>query len=313
MYNTFNQIAYPLVDFSSGSTEQVQALRSALIDFKMYVTGDSFSGIPKVTLVSVYKPTGQPLRLLLQFKADSSDSTAPDSVTIFTVADDSYATQEFVRYYFDSNDWDVGSGYKVEGYFCLSKAQSLFQVFAAEQPIAINAAFEPSTIVVLSNHRVHQITCRSAKPLLEQTPTARYDEESLPVTGDVKLVAGNNCTISVLPSTKTIIVGAQQGANDSGDELCGVWSEKINSKDILCDEPIYSISGVEPDSNGNIDIKTETPLVVSSFTIQELEKVARGFIPVVSEFPDIIRFIYIGLPQSTDNASVFNCDTQGTP
>ncbi len=309
MYTAFNQIAYPLVDFSSGSTEQVQALRSALVDFKIYVAGDSFSAVPKVTLVSLYKATEQPLKLLLELKVDNIVLGS----TTLTVADDSYATQEFVRYYFDSDDWPVVSGYKVEGYICLNKAQTLFQTFAAEQPVAINVAFEPSTVVVLSNHRVHQITCRSAKPLLQQTPTDRYGAESLPVLGDVKLVAGNNCTISVLPDTKTIIIGAQQGANDSGDELCGVWAEKVSPKDILCDEAIYSISGVDPDSNGNIDIKAETPLVVSSFTKMELEQVAPAFIPVVSQFPDIIRFIYVGLPQSAGNASVFNCDTQGAP
>jgi len=306
MYTAFNQTAYPLVDFSSGSTAQVQALRSALVDFKIYVAGDSFLAVPKVTLVSLYRATEQPLKLLLELKVDAQLLGS----TTLTVDNDSYVTQEFVRYYFDSDDWpDLLPGYKVEGYICISKAQILFLTFAAEQPVAINAAFEPSTTVVLSNHRVHQITCRSAKPLLQQTPTARYNAESAPVLGDVKLVAGNNCTISVLPATKTIIVGAQQGANDSGDELCGVWSEKVSEKDILCDEAIYSISGVDPDSNGNINIKAESPLIASSLTKQNLQSIAPAFNSALNQFPHIIRFIYIGLPQSANNPSVFNCDT----
>lgn len=309
MYTAFNQIAYPLVEFSSGSTEQVQALRSCIVDFKVYVAGDWFPTTPKVTLVSLYRAPGQPLKLLLTLNID----TVLLGSAILNIPDDAYASQDFVRYYFDSDDFPLVSGYKLEGYIALSKAQILFQTFAAAQPIAVNAVFEATTAVVLSNHRVHQITCRSAKPLLQQTPASRYTDESQPVTGAVKLVAGNNCTISVLPSTKTIIIGAQQGANDSGDELCGTWSEKVSSKDILCNEAIYSISGVDPDSNGNINILAETPLAVSALTAADIQGVAPDFSGVLGGFSHIIRFIYVGLPQSAGNASVFNCDTQGTP
>jgi len=307
MYTAFNQIAYPLVNVNSGSIEQVQALRSSLVDFKIYVTGDDFSTVPNVTLVSMHKAVGEPLKLTLHLKTDGLLL----GHTTLNVDNNVYATQEFVRYYFNSDDWTlVYDGYNVEGYICLNKAQTLFQSFASETPISINIDFEPSTVVVLNNHRVHQITCRSAKPLLTQTPSSRYYAESEPVLGDVKLVAGNNCAISVLPSTKTIIISAQQGANDSGDELCGVWSEKVDSsKDILCDEAIYRISGVDPDSNGNINIKAETPLITSSLTKQNLVNIAPAFNNILNQFPHIIRFIYIGLPQSADNASVFNCDT----
>lgn len=309
MYTSFNQIAYPLVSFNSGSTDRVEALRSCLVDFKIYISGDLFTAVPKVTLVSIYKATAQPLKLELSITVSGSVIGS----AIFDIADDAYANQNFIRYHFDSSDFTMTTGYGVEGYICLSNAAKLFQVFAATIPIGVNTAFEPSTVVVLSHHRVHRLTCRSAKPLLQQTPTSRYDAESQPVLGDVKLVAGNNCSITVIPATETIIIGAQQGANDTGDELCGVWKEKISPKDTLCDEAIYSISGVSPDVNGNINIFAQTPLAVSSLTAENISQIQPQFNEVLGQFSHIIRFIYIGLPQTAGNTNVFNCDTEGTP
>jgi hypothetical protein len=305
MYTAFNQIDYPLVAFNSGSAAQIKALRSAFIDFKLYVTGNVFPAAPKVTLVSIYKQIGQPLKLQLTL----TSSTTTLGSAVLNIPDDQYATQEFVRYYFDSDDFIPIAGYKIEGYICITRAQDLFSPFSASQPIFINRDFEPGTIVALSHHRVDQLTCRYAKPLLQQTPTSRYTNESEPVLGDVKLIPGNNCTISVLPSTKTIIIGAQRGANDSGDELCGTWSDKVNQKDTLCNEAIYGISGVNPDSNGNINITAQSPLVVSNLTALDLANSAPQFNQVLNQFSHIIRFIYVGLPQSENNPSVFNCDT----
>jgi hypothetical protein len=304
VYDAFSSISYPLASIA-GNSSQIDALRKTLVDFKIYVTGDSFVEAPFVELVSLHKAPGQPLRVRINLLVGPNVIGNP----VLEFADDAYATQEYVRYHFDSQDFPTLAAYSVEGYICFSNLQNLFTPFAASEPIFVYAAFEPSTAVALCKQRVNEITCRSALPLLQQTDTLRYTDESQPVVGDVKLVAGDNCTISVLTNTRTVIIGAQQGANDSQAEQCGPWVEKINSKDILCNEGIYSISGVEPDANGDVKIVAQSPLAVSAFTRAELNAVNADFLnsSVLSGFPHIIRFIYVGLPQSSDNPNVFNC------
>lgn len=306
MYDTFSSISYPLASIA-GNSSQIDALRKTLVDFKIYVTGDSFVEAPFVELVSLHKAPGQPLRIKINLFVGPTLIGDP----VLQFEDDAYAAQEYVRYHFNSQDFPTLAEYSVEGYICFSNLQNLFTAFAAAEPIFVSAAFEPSTVVALCKQRVNEITCRSALPLLQQqTDILRYTDESQPVVGDVKLVAGDNCTISVLTNTHTVIIGAQQGANDSRAEQCGPWVEKINSKDILCNEGIYSISGVEPDANGDVKIVAQSPLAVSAFTRAELNAVNADFVnsSVLSGFSHIIRFIYVGLPQSSDNPNVFNCE-----
>lgn len=306
MYNYFSNVDYPLQSVTAATTSQRNALKKCLVDFKLYIAGDSFAIVPKVVLFSVHKPAGQPLRLTL---------TVTSNITLgiahLEFADDSYATQEYVRYYFNSDDFaQTEPGYSFEGYICFNNLQSMFAPFGLPEPTFTVTQFEPSTVVVLCKQRVHQITCRSALPLLLQTGDNRYTDESAPVLGDVKFVAGDNCTISVVTSTSTVIVGAQQGANDSPNEQCGAWAEKVSEKDILCNEGIYSISGVEPDDNGDVRVLAQSPLVVSAFTQEVLTGLNPDFAPgpTLPDFSHIKRFIYIGLPQSADNPNVFNCD-----
>lgn len=306
MYDYFSNVDYPLQRINTGATSQLNALRKSLVDFKLYIAGDYFAEVPVVTLFSVHKPAGQPLKLTLIVTTNTLLGIAH-----LEFEDDSYATQEYVRYYFNSDDFtSVASGYSFEGYICFNNLQLMFEPFTSSIHIFTVTPFEPSTVVVLCKQRVHQITCRSALPLLLQTGDNRYTDESAPVLGDVKFVAGDNCTISVVTSTNTVIVGAQEGANDSPNEQCGAWAEKVGPKDILCNEAIYSISGVEPDDNGDVRVLAQSPLVVSAFTQDVLTGLNPDFAPgpTLPDFSHIKRFIYIGLPRSADNPNVFNCD-----
>lgn len=309
MYDYFENVAYPLkLETITGFPDaQMSALKSSFVDFRLNIYGQDISRHVFVTITRINCSNNDlRLRVVVYFDGLSPENTIADAVLVFP--NDSYASQQFVRYHFDNLDFPgIDPKYAIEGFFCFSRISDLISVFAPVGELGIALVLEPSTISVFSNHRVDQISCRNVLPLLKQDASNRYGSKSDPVLGNVKLVPGNNCTISVQPATRTILIGAQQGANDTAEEQCGIWSEKVDDKDILCNEAIYSISGVVPDSAGNIQLAASSPLTVSSYTYQEMSQNYSAFSAVLSQFSHIIRFIYIGLPQSAGNPSVFDC------
>lgn len=306
MYDYFEHIAYPLESLSSLNSIQQQALKSAFVDFRMNVYSAEVDQLVQLT-VKTLDCSSNSLKLDVDVRLLGRAEPVLARATL-EFPNDSYASQQFVRYHFDSSDFtNLDPAYTLEGFFCFSNLDVLIATLAPFGPIGISSRMELSTISIFSHHRVEQISCRNALPLLNQSSTTRYGPTSAAVLGDVRFVPGNNCTISVQPATRTILIGAQQNANDSSEEQCGIWSEKVGDKDILCNEAIYSISGVEPDSSGNVQIQASNPLTVSSFTIDEMRTNYPAFSAVLSPFSHIIRFIYIGLPQSAGNPSVFDC------
>ena len=199
-----------------------------------------------------------------------------------------------------------------DGYVCMASPIQLVEAFNSVDsgllPIAVGAPLEASTTSVFGDHRVHSIKCRNSKPLIEQTVESQYEFTSSSCVGDVKLVPGNNCSISILPATRTIVVSAQRNANGTQEEQCGIWKDKVGEKDVLCNEAIYSISGAEPDENGDVQVRTEIPLAVSSLRGQDIAELDPAFSGAVSQFPHIMRFIYVGLPKSAGNPNVLDCN-----
>ena len=160
--------------------------------------------------------------------------------------------------------------------------------------------------------------CNNKFPLLCQRPN-NLNRNTLPVVvGDVKLVEGTNCIISVQPSTNTIIVSAQVGANTDGEgqSPCGKWTDPISNDltdcpvlDTLCNDVIYSVSGVVPDKNGNVQITASSPLTVTTMTRLTLPEAFKDiFNDSALDLSASETFTYIGLPQNQNNPSVFDCD-----
>lgn len=311
MYDTFQTIAYPFVEIIEPiSYERGKALKGSLVDFRLNVYNDSASGVP---VVKVYKIFGTANNITFCLKVFNSLNDKLLASGCLTFANDSYATQDFVRYHIDNTDFSdyVEPGYVFEGYFCFNQLSSLIAAFVGAEYGAI-LTMEPATVAVFGQHRVSEFYCRTAKPLLAQSKNDKYITDPNPVSGAVKLVPGHNCSISVQGATKTIVIAAQRNANDSSTERCGVWSDKISSKDVLCNEVIYSISGVTPDTNGNVKLDAVSPLVCSSLTATEIASNSPELASALSSFQSIIRFIYVGFPQSQGNTSVFNCSPSTT-
>jgi hypothetical protein len=307
IYGGFQSTSYPFVEVIEPiSYERGKALKSSFVDFRLNVYSDVATAVPIVKMVNI---SGAESTVTCCLHVLDSNTNTVIAAGCLDFGDNTYAYQEFVRYHFDTSDFTVFvPGYVLEGYICFNKLINLIQAFADAQYGAV-LTLEPTTVALFSNHRVNNIYCRTAKPLIAQTAASKYISDSNPVSGAVKLVAGNNCNISVQSATKTVLISAQRNANDSTVERCGVWSEKVSTKDILCNEVIYSISGVTPDDNGNVTFDAVAPLVCSSLTATEITATRPEFTGALSSFGSIIRFIYVGLPQAQGNSSVFNCDT----
>jgi len=314
MYYQFQAMDYPFIDIIETLAEDKgQALKASFVDFKLNVYSNVVAGIPLAKIVRI---TGSASSITLSLAIKDSKSGVELGAANLAF-NNSHGSEDFVRYHFDSSDFaTVAPGYSFEGYFCFNQLNDLIAAFSEyTSGLTTLLKLEPATTAVFCNHRVDSIRCQTAKPLILQTTssTHSYTDGGVGAVGDVKLIPGNNCTISIQKSTNTIIVGAQRNANDLVEEQCGVWSEKILpasglSKDVLCNEVIYSISGVTPDDNGNVIVQALTPLICSSLTADEVQTYNSAFNGVLSQFSGIMRFVYVGLPRTANNPSVFNCD-----
>ena len=305
MYTYTSNVSYPLVDVAKlgGSSTMQGAVKQVLVDFRISIYSDSIVVTPTVDLTSFILTTGG-VNLTLLVKAPAAVAT----ITLQT----SITAQGFTRVHFDTSDCiftapSTDLNTQVEGFICFTTSAEALTALEGSLFEPTSCPFEPTTVSVFSKHRVHSIKCRNKKPLITQTVASKYTVDSEPILGAVKLVAGSNCSISLQPRTNTIILTAQQLARSSQEEVCGVWRDKVpDSKDTLCNEVIYTISGAEPDANGNLKLLAQAPLSVSSLKREQLPD---RFDNITSnaQFASIIRFIYIGLPQTDNNASVFDC------
>ena len=314
MYYQFQSMDYPFVQIKEVvSFDKNKALKSSFVDFKLNVYSNVAKGVP---LAQITKIVGAPTSITfsLAIKDSVSGATLATGDLLFTNA---YGDEAFVRYYFNTADFStVASGYLFEGYFCFNKLNDLINEFKLDTGgVSTSLDLEPATTALFSNHRVDAIRSKNALPLILQTTDKVYvdTDGGNGVSGNVKLIAGNNCSISIEKSINTVIVAAQRNANDSQEELCGVWKEKVfaadnTTKDVLCNEVVYSISGVKPDSNGNVTVKADRPLVCSSLTRAKVAEYNSQFNGILGQFSGIMSFIYIGLPSSADNPSVVNCN-----
>jgi len=323
MYEYFKTVSYPLKEFNSDyfSENQNDAIKSTIVDFGINIYGLSpelenlIIGTPRIFLTEIGSSDSYSLILKLQLMITIDDldfSLAGGDLSVST--DTHPANEEFIRGDFDSEDFE-SPGFIIDGFLCLNNYSKLIRVLDGTIFNPPNMEFEPTTINFFSRHRVNSITCKNSKPLIMQKANELIHQPPQdPVFGDIKLVPGNNCTISVRPQTNTVIIGAVLNANDTPEEICGVWKDKISgtgSKDLLCSEVVYSIAGAKPDNFGNIEIQANTPLSVNALVKDDLPTPFKTFINgSSSEFSPIIHYIYIGLPQSNGNSSVFDCQTE---
>jgi hypothetical protein len=318
MYDYFKTVAYPLKgsDWNYFSDTQNNILKSTIIDFdlKLYLYSapqeERLTTEPRVVLSKIQVPADNSS---LNITLDIYINELVASGTL-SFLNDSVANEEFVRIYFSNNDFSniLLAGLTFNGFICLNKYSNLINFMTNQEFNTPNIEFEPTTINVFSRHRVNKITCINSKPLIKQTSTSIYEQAQNPVSGNVKFVPGNNCTISVRPQINTIVISAVSNANDTPEETCGVWKDKIpNSKDLLCSEVIYSIAGAKPNDFGNVEISANSPLTVNALPKNNLPNPFKTLINGSNPgFSHIMHYIYIGFPQSDNNSSVFDCPTE---
>ena len=327
MYDYFKRIIWPLDKLPSAiangitykdQADYITSLKELFIDFRLNLYVNTWPATivstPPVIYISKFEATNaESLNIRLTVRvANPLQIISSDLLSLGNSA------EEYVTYHFDSTDFpSLPDGMQIEGFICMSniaKFLASYPTFIQGPIVRDYPAVSPAAVSMFTGHRVSSIACRNTLPLLCQSPEAKYLAVSSPVVGDIKLVEGSNCVISIQPSTNTVVVSAQIDANiPSGESNCGKWGEQISVpsvsciSDTLCNEVVYSISGVSPDDAGNIQIQAEAPLAVNSLT---KDTVPDPFKPILtsSEFSSIIRVIYVGLPQGQNNSSVFDCD-----
>lgn len=317
MYDQFGTIQYPLalLNSSSMSAVQIDGLKKHLVDFRLQVYSNSITTHVIGYLTGILTGADS-VKMTFQFKtsfAGSSNFVDCAALTLLFNTTQPYAQQQNVRIYFDTSDFSgVDSAIsKLEGYLCISDLYDMRRLFEQGGGLAdiAGAALEPTTISVIGAHRVDAFRCQFAKPLILQTNEDMYGPVSEPVSGAVNFVAGANCVVTLQEFANTVILSAARNANGTDEERCGIWSEKIPgaSKDVLCDEAVYSIGGAVPDDAGNVLIQGQYPLVVSSLTKEQLPA---DFQTLADGFNHINRYIFVGLPVTDSGV---NCNIQEPP
>lgn len=313
MYDTFNTIQYPLAVFAHQDTglapPAIDALKAHLVDFKIQLYSKHIVNHVFGYLVKI-ETTDSNLSFEFEFKTTFNDSTEFNAFGTLTLTFDltqPYAAQDKVRAYFDSTDFEQLDAKitAVEGYICVDKLTDFKAKLAATGSTSTinNVILEPTTITVIGNHRVDNFRCQFAKPLLLQTAAATYTDLSEPVAGAVNFIGGANCAISLQQFSNTLVISAIKNVNGSDEERCGVWANKIDSvRDVLCNEPAYSLGGINPDDSGNLNLIGEYPFAVTPLTLNQLPP---PFQPLANGFPHISKFLFVGLPGGSTNAA---CD-----
>lgn len=302
------QLATPIPGSQPLAVTVMNLLKELLVDFRCFVyTTDQPSPV-QAFLVQIRKLSDS--ELFLNFKFIFNDKISANIG--FSIIGNN---DEYYRIYYDTKDATLSEGVDpntvlpvFEGYITVSRAETFLTKIPPFSYAGLQIPVEPACFSLVMKHRVDQIQCQYAKPLYlqsTQTPDSNYTALSTALTGHLKFKPGMNCAVTLQPTTNSILISAQKNANDSPEEICGVWADPVSPTDALCSEGIYAISGVAPDSAGNVNIKAELPLIssiISSATVQQTP-----FNNLASSYPYVNNFIYVGLPETADNGSVFNC------
>jgi hypothetical protein len=284
----------------------MNALKEVLADFKCFVYISDQPTLLSAYLVQLRKLTSTQLTLSFEVRFSSQVAAVIDF--------DLSSNDEYYRVYFSTEDATLSEGTDpnavlpvFEGYIVVNKVIDFLNKIPTVAYAGLQVPLEPGCLAIVTRHRVNQLQCQYAKPLFVQStqPTeSNYTDLSAPLTDHVQLKPGLNCTITLQPALNSILISAQKNANDSPEETCGVWADPVSPNDVLCSQGIYAISGVAPDSSGNVNIKAELPMVCS---IISRPNVPAAFQGAVSSYNYVDNFIYVGLPETADNPSVFNC------
>jgi hypothetical protein len=319
MYETLKAISYPFANLSAQNlpTGIYTLINNCIVDFKLQVHSDTaLLAHPKVavTLLAGQTTPSSALRLGLTvthgFENTVIASTGPNGLSFAPTAG------TLVRYHFDSADFvasggSVVSGVYLEGMLTTEGLSNLVSGLAAETSpfVFTSLTLEPATVSAFSLHKVKSLRFRSAKPLMTQVDGNRYQAETATISGQVKLVAGDNCSISVQEISNSIVLSPQILINGSQTERCGSWGAAVSSKDVLCGDVIYSISGAVPDERGNVRVLADSPLSVNTLNRQTFQELAPAFSSPLATVPiEVNSIIYVALPAGPNNASVFNCE-----
>lgn len=329
MDNFFKQAQYPITSFKSSLTElndtQADALKETFLDFKITLYSNDITAPPLVYLSKVIR-SNSIIQLVISIKvkfADNQYVVAGRIVLPFEIGTSIFSSNypsDTIRVHFDSSDAvDLDNKIQhIDGHASFKNVSTWLDTFKTSVNLeTIPVLFEPSTISIIGNHSVSAIRCQSAKPLINQTAGDRYTALSDPITGNVNIIGGNNCIVSLQQINNTVLISAVKNANGTEEEICGIWKDKTatSAEDILCNEGVYSIGGAYPDESGNIIISGDYPINVSSLTRDQLPENFSNYIG--NNFSHIDRFIFIGTPtRALDSAcapiNVEPCPQQNT-
>jgi hypothetical protein len=301
---------YPLVPFThkvSLSEYQSDFLKSAFTDFRITIYSNKING-PVFGYLTLIRAAGTAVQVGFDFKAKTINDSHLKLICTLTLDFDSTfsssnsALTGFVRAHFDNTDCvfvATDAITAIDGYACFVGLHRWKDVFSSLSLQESNIMLEPATISVIGNHRVESFACQFAKPLIiqaENLQSSTYSSLSAPVTGNVNFIAGNNCIITLSPISNSLLISAVRNANNSPEELCGVWKDKVpeSTKDVLCNEAVYSLGGAYPDDGGNIAITGQYPITVSTRAKDDLPDSPKAAVSSNSGLNHIERFIYVG-------------------
>lgn len=313
MDNFFKQTQYPIASFRSALTAlddyQADVLKDTFLDFKLSLYSNNITDVPLAYLTKVERSASFVI-LFITIKAKFDGNTeylnAGNLVLPFNIGTSIFSqsySSDIIRIHFDTNDVaNLNSKIlNVDGHASFKSVYKWLEVFTATINLELTPImFEPSTVTIIGNHAVDKIRCQSAKPLINQNATnGIYNEASLPVTGKVNIVGGDNCIVSLQEFNNTILISAVKNANGTASEICGIWKDKqlTSSDDVLCNEGVYSLGGAFPDDSGSLIIAGDYPITVSSLTKDQLPQEFSNYIAASNgRFAHIERFIFIGTP-----------------
>jgi hypothetical protein len=301
---------YPLVPFTHKvilSEYQSDFLKSAFTDFRITIYSNKING-PVFGYLTSIRAADTVVQIGFDFKAKTINDPNLKLVCTLTLDFDSTfsssnsALTGSVRAHFDNADCAfiaTDTITAVDGYACFVGLNRWKTVFSSLNLQESNIMLEPATISIVGNHRVESFACQSAKPLIiqaENPENSIYSSLSAPVAGNVNFIAGNNCIITLSPISNSLLISAVRNANNSPEELCGVWKDKVpeSVKDVLCNEAVYSLGGAYPDDGGNIAITGQYPITVSTRAKEDLPDSAAAAVNSSSNLNHIERFIYVG-------------------
>lgn len=316
-YNEAKYINWPLAE-PPVATAYDDLLKSLLIDARFDLYGN-YTSVSRLYLSRiVVTKANLSFHYTVQISFGLNTNGQPAEFMFTFDSDASYKHDSMVRVDFDSDTTPyigtlTGS---FRGYVVFNRLSDLFQLVNTGSPIVVTGnttkpiaelpgsdialtqptpaatrtlvlgrSFVPTVVHQVTKAKVDSLTAYTSVPLGSEDPDLYTPVGTF--AGDVRLVAGLNCSLLVSKTANTLTISAQRNANRTAAEACGVWPDAVAPSDVLCDEVFYAIAGATPDDRGSVTMQVTYPLSITSNATT--------------------RTISIGLVADKTNSNIFTC------